>query len=100
MGVNKSDIQCTYVKEHHGNEPVLVALDIEDVTVIPYVVNRIERSFYTLKLAQSACFVFSYHSLIASTASACFCAKSASVVFEVTTIYRLWFQKWKLYFIL
>ena len=48
MGINKSDIQCTYVKKDHGNKPVLVALDVEDITVIPDVVNRIERTLYVL----------------------------------------------------
>jgi hypothetical protein len=45
MGSYKTDINRSYIKKYQSDDPVMIAPDIENKTVIAYRVNRIEHGF-------------------------------------------------------
>jgi len=39
MCTNEADVNSSYLKQNHGDNPVFVAFDVEYITVIAYIVR-------------------------------------------------------------
>ena len=60
MGAYKANIDKLRSKLNNNYQPIIVALDIEYIVLIAYIVNRVESIFYVSKCLPLAAFHFPY----------------------------------------
>ncbi len=58
MGVHKAYIHRSYVKKYHRHKPVFIPFDVKNISVVAYVINRIECFLNILKGSPVGCFCF------------------------------------------
>lgn len=50
MRTDKPDIHRTFIEKYHGNQPVIIAFDIEHITVITHSIHATERIPYITEI--------------------------------------------------